>query len=289
MVPVIGLVQVGSQGMADRYTYIPLIGPVISVVWLVTEKWGTWNKLTKALLILLTTLILAACLGRTHFQLQFWKNSDRLFQHTIEVTGENPRAEYILGLGLEHEGKVEEAMMHYRNAITSQPRVKDAFAAMGRVFAQRGQWAEATATYFTMLDDDPNDFAAHLGLASALPHVGRAAEAIGQLQAAIQHCPNTAEALNNLAWTLATSPEAGLRDGPQAVELAKRACDLTSQQETTTFGTLAAAYAEAGRYDEAIATAEKACALAQKKNETQLFQKNQELLDRYRNHQAARE
>ena len=288
MVPVIGLVQVGSQGMADRYTYIPLIGPVISLVWLVSEKWGS-RFFPKLLFTILIPVILAASILQTRHQLQFWKNTDILFRHTVEVTGENPRAEYILGLGLEHEGRINEAMVHYRNAMTSQPRVKGAFCAMARLLGQRGQWTETAQTYFIMLQDDPNDFNAHLGLATALPHLGRMAEAEIHLQAAVQNCPDEPDALNNLAWTLAGSENAELRDGSKAVKYAERACELTGHQETTIIGTLAAAYAEAGRFDDAISTAQKACDLAAKKGETNLAQRNQELLERYRAHQTANE
>jgi hypothetical protein len=288
MVPVIGLVQVGSQGMADRYTYIPLIGPVISLVWLVAETWGS-KAINKIMLAILTVVILAASLRQTRHQLQFWKNTTSLFRHTIEVTGENTRAEYILGLGLENEGRNAEAMVHYRNAITSQPRIKEAFCAMARLRGQQGEWPETAQIYATMLEDDPNDFTAHLGLVTALPHLGRDSEAVLHLKEAIQTCPNTAEALNNLAWSLATSPEAELRNGSQAVEFAKRACALTGYGEIIVVGTLAAAYAEAGRFDEAVATAQMACDLAAKKGETPLLQKNQELRERYQKHQTARE
>ena len=95
--------------------------------------------------------------------------------------------------------------------------------------------------------------------------------------------------MNNLAWTLATSGEAGLRDGAQAVQYAKRACELTHYQETVPVGTLAAAYAEAGRFDEAIATAQRACTLAEKSGEPELLKRNQELLELYRAHQPYHE
>ncbi len=288
MVPVIGLVQVGSQGMADRYTYIPLIGPVISLVWLVAEKWPA-KILPRSLLAVLTTVILAGCIFQTRYQLQFWKNSETLSQHTIDVTGENPRAEYILGLGLERKGDIRGAMVHYRNAITSQPTVMEAFYAIGRLLSQQGNWTDAAKTYSAMLANDSSDFAGHLGLAMILQHLGRNAEAATHLKAATQTCPDAPDALNNLAWTLATSEAAGLRDGAQAVKFAERACDLTHYQETIMVGTLAAAYAEAGRFDDAIATAQRACALASEHGEQELLKKNQELLELYRRHQPYRE
>jgi hypothetical protein len=97
------------------------------------------------------------------------------------------------------------------------------------------------------------------------------------------------ETLNNLAWRLATSPDAKVRDGARAVQLAERACKLTSNKTTIYLGTLAATYAEAGRFDEAMATAQKACDLAAQHGETNLLQKNQKLLELYRQHQPYRE
>jgi Flp pilus assembly protein TadD len=288
MMPVIGFVQVGSQGMADRYTYLPLIGPVISVVWLAAEAWRT-GIFAKGLLTGLVTVILAASLCQTRQQLSFWKNTETLCRHTIEVTGQNPRAEYITGIGLEHEGRIAEAIVHYRNAISSQPTVKEAYNALGRLFSQQGQWTAAEYAYVLMLGNNPNDFNSHLGLVTTLPHLGRSNEVKSHLQAAVQNCPDEPEALNNLAWTLATSGTADLRDGSQAVKYAERACKLTGNLKTVVVGTLAAAYAEAGRFEDAIATAQKACDLAAKNGETNLRQRNQELLELYRQHQAYHE
>ena len=288
MVPVIGLVQVGSQGMADRYTYLPLIGPAISLIWLLMEKCAKPITARWACGIFLG-LGLCAALAQTRHQLSFWKNTEALCQRTIEVTGENPHAEYILGLSLENEGRLAEAMKHYANAIASQPRIREAFYALGRLFGQQGRWDKAELAFTLALGDNPNDFTAHLGLATALPHLNRVADAKTNLQAAIQLCPEAADALNNLAWALATSTEAELRDGPRAVTLAQRACELTGHQETIMVGTLGAAYAEVGKFDEAIAAARSACDLATKAHAEELLAMNKKLLQCYQQHQPYRD
>ena len=95
--------------------------------------------------------------------------------------------------------------------------------------------------------------------------------------------------LNNLAWLLATCPDAHLRDGVQAVQYAERACELTHSGVTILVGTLAAAYAEAGRFEEAVATAQKACALASRTGDPELLKRNQELLALYLKHQPYHE
>ena len=110
-----------------------------------------------------------------------------------------------------------------------------------------------------------------------------------QLNEALRLNPDSTEALNNLAWMLAASSQAELRDGQRAVELARHACELTKFQKTIFIGTLAAAYAEAGKFNDAIATAQRACDLAAKNGEANLLQRNQELLEQYQRHQTARE
>jgi hypothetical protein len=288
MLPVIGLVQVGGQGMADHYTYIPMIGPVISLVWLAAEKWDA-GRIARVLLTMAAVVVLAANIVVTRHQLQHWKNTVSLFQHTVAVTGENTMAEYILGLGLEHEGRISEAMVHYRIAMTSNPTIKEAFYRMGVRLVQMEKWAEAEQVYSTLLTYLPDDMTGHLGLAVTLPHLGRKTEAIEHLRAVLQQDPDDPDVLNNLAWTLATDSNAGLRDGGEAVRLAEQACELTHYQKTICIGTLAAAYAEAGRFDNAILTAEKACALASAAGDQGLLKKNQELLALYQKRQPYHE
>jgi tetratricopeptide (TPR) repeat protein len=207
----------------------------------------------------------------------------------VAVTGENTMAEYILGLGLEHEGRISEAMVHYRIAMTSNPTIKEAFYRMGVRLVQMEKWAEAEQVYSTLLTYLPDDMTGHLGLAVTLPHLGRKTEAIEHLRAVLQQDPDDPDVLNNLAWTLATDSNAGLRDGGEAVRLAEQACELTHYQKTICIGTLAAAYAEAGRFDNAILTAEKACALASAAGDQGLLKKNQELLALYQKRQPYHE
>ena len=111
---------------------------------------------------------------------------------------------------------------------------------------------------------------------------GDYAGAVAQYRRALQLDPEQADVLNNLAWLLATCPAASPRNGPEAVRLAQQACELTRFRRTIMVGTLAAAYAEAGRFAEAVATAQKACALAAEEGDRALLARNQELLELYR-------
>jgi tetratricopeptide (TPR) repeat protein len=119
--------------------------------------------------------------------------------------------------------------------------------------------------------------------------LGQFQDAVGHYHEALRLNPDSTGALNNLAWLLATCSDASVRNGARAVQLAERACQLTDYRQTLFVGTLAAAYAEAGRFDDAIATAEKAVRLAEQNHELELLQKNRELLELYRAHRAYHE
>ena len=111
---------------------------------------------------------------------------------------------------------------------------------------------------------------------------GQTREAVQCFQDALEIDPDSTEALNNLAWIMAANCDPAIRNGARAVEYAERACRLTQFKQTTMVGTLAAAYAEAGRFTDAAATAEKACALAAQNGEQGLLDKNRQLLELYR-------
>jgi Flp pilus assembly protein TadD len=262
-----------------------LIGPVISLVWLVAEFFQS----RKILLSAAAAIVLVACAGLASRQLQFWDNTVALFEHNVAVTPENASAHYTLGLGLEHAGDTNRALVCYRVATAIFPGDIEAHRNLAHLLCQQGYWTAAEKECDTLLALNPNDSASHLSLAQVAGHLGRADEAVFHLNEALRLNPDFVEAMNNLAWMLATSPEANLRNGARAVELAKRACELTHYKKTICIGTLAAAQAEAGRFDDEISMAQKACALAEKSGEPNLLQRNRELLALYRQHQPYHE
>jgi tetratricopeptide (TPR) repeat protein len=288
MLPVIGLVQVGQQAMADRYTYIPLIGPVAGLVWLVSE-WAGKMPARKFLLAPSAVILLAACAIAARRQVEFWENSVSLFQHAIAVTTDNSAAQYSLGIGLERGGLTNAAMVQYRIAAAMNPLDTLARGNLAHLLREQGRWAEAADQYSAILRVNPNNLPAELTLGQTLSQMGRTVEAVFHFETALRIDPDSAEALNNLAWTLATCPDSNIRNGARAVQLAGRACELTDYKKTMMVGTLAAAQAEAGRFDDAMAVAQKAVALAQKNGEPDLLQKNQALLELYRQHKAYRD
>ncbi|HEU6447286.1 MAG TPA: tetratricopeptide repeat protein [Verrucomicrobiae bacterium] len=310
-VPVIGLVQIGETAMADRYTYLPLIGISIALVWLVARggrssttpqitglaeldppKFPVNNSLLrKSFLAVATACILAALIILTSRQLQFWRNTVSLFEHTIAVTRENPSAEFCLASGFEHENRLNDAAAHYRIATEIAPDDFQARYNLAICLDKLGDYSGALA------EDEPllasgykrDDFAAHANFADVFMHSGRYDEAVSQLETALRLNPDSTEVLNNFAWLLATCPDAKIRDGKRAVELAERACKLSDDKQTVCIGTLAAAYAEANEFDDAIATAQRAIARAQANGETDLAQRNRQLLKIYQAHKPFRE
>jgi tetratricopeptide (TPR) repeat protein len=286
--PIIGIVQVGEQSMADRYTYLPLIGPVVALVWTATDIFSR-GRGGKIFLATATTIILTALIILTARQLEFWRNTISLFEHNVAVTPANASAHFTLGLGLEHASDTNRAIVCYRVAKTLEPGDLQTRRNLAGLLHRQRHFAAAENECNELLALQPDDFAAHLCLAGVFAAQGRADESIFQLNEAVRLNPDSVEALNNLAWALATSSRAEVRDGTRAVELARHACELTKFQKTIFIGTLGAAYAEAGNFDAAMATAQRACAVATKNGEPVLLQKNQELLERYRAHQPVRE
>jgi tetratricopeptide (TPR) repeat protein len=286
--PVIGLVQVGEQSMADRYTYLPLVGPVIAVVWTLAELFSR-TRAGKIILSGAAVLILLTLAVLSERQLQFWRNTISLFEHNLAVTPDNASAHFTLGIGLEHAGETNRALACYRAAKKLAPADVQTRRNLASLLLQQGELAAAETEYGELLALNPDDFSTHASFAQLLAAQGRDADALFQLNEAVRLNPDSGDALNNLAWTLATTPHAEWRDVVRAGQLAQHACELTQFQTTRYLGTLAAAQAAAGKFDEAIVTAQRACELATKNGETDLLHANQELLARYRAHQTATE
>jgi tetratricopeptide (TPR) repeat protein len=291
MLPVIGLIQVGEQAMADRYTYIPLIGPVIALVWLACELTSSRITHHASRLALGTTAvaILALCAFLTRQQVGHWHNTLTLFEHAVAVTGGNPSCQFSTGLGLEQEGFTNQAIVHYRVAMAIEPRDPQSHYNLARLLREQGFLDAAIKEYERARTLNPADVLIELNLARTLSQAGQTGESAGHFEAALRLDPNSIEALNNLAWLLATSPEAQCRDGQRAAQFAQRACELTHFKQPILVGTLAAAYAEAGRFAAAIDAAQKACALADASGDAALAEKNRQLLELYRKDQPFHE
>jgi protein O-mannosyl-transferase len=417
LVPVIGLVQVGKQSWADRYTYLPHIGLFLLIVWGISEVVARW-KWSRPIAIAAAGLALAACGLATVRQRTYWRNTKTLFEHALAVTSDNYVAYTVVGNALIDDGKLPEAIEQCQRALQISPDYPEAHNTLGNIYTRQQKYTEATASYNAAIRSDPTYADAHAGLSDALikqgdfagaeahgrealrltpmhlpamfclatalhkqnklaeaadyyrqilalnpnlftPHrylgnvlvaQGKPQEAAAQFQMALkirpadidtrvvlgvmllgnnrtdeaaaqfreavrlqptnslanyqlalihqgrkeprpaieyfrqalQAQPDWAESLNNLAWILAANPDATLRNGPEAVTLAERACQLTNYKEAFLIGTLAAAYAEAGRFPEAVTAAEKARTIALAAGQKEVAQSNLELLELYK-------
>ena len=439
LVPVIGLVQVGNQSMADRYTYVPLIGLFVMLVWGAYEI-TVHCRHQAAALSAVALMVVLACMGVTRRQISHWRDDESVWQHALAIARGNDLAHLHLGIALGDKGRLEEAVGHFEEAIRLRPQDADAYSRLAYALAKQRRLAEAVQEYEKALRLNPANAELHNDLALTLARQGRAEEAIehytealrlkagfteahynlgltlagrgqyakasahfqaalrldpkqakasqklaqalaaqrkleqaitpyreavksnpsdpqahrelgrvlleaGQVEEAVAECaeaarlePRSAEAqyqlgaalarkgetekaarqfelaleldptlaaahyalgiicqqrrlmpealkhwrealrlaprwadpLNNLAWALATDPRSELRDGVEAVELALRAVELAGTNHVGVLDTLAAAYAEAGRFGEASATARQAQAAALAQGQAQL-------------------
>jgi tetratricopeptide (TPR) repeat protein len=359
LLPVVGIIQVGDQAHADRYTYLPQIGIYLAVTWL-AAKWPASRMAFGGLM----TAVLAVLMICAWKQTAYWRDSETLWtralacaadnvvargnlgaallqkgradeaitqlQHALQINPNSMRVHFSLATAFVQRGKVdqaiaefrnalqinpnyaqahynlgnvllqkgrvdeaaahyqqalqiapgyaqahnnlgdvflrkgrvEEAILHYQRALQSDPECAPAYVNLGGILLQRGKADEAIVHFQKALQIKPGFAEAHKSLGNALRQKGRVEEAISQFQQALQLEPDQPEVQNNLAWLLATGPQASLRNGERAVQLAQRANELAGGKNPILLRTLAAALAEAGRFDDATRSAHKAIEMA---------------------------
>ena len=247
LAPVIGLVQAGSQSMADRYTYVPSIGIFVAVVWGVHALTARWRR-QAIILGAVAAAVLASCTFLTHRQIAYWATSESLFRHALAVTKDNWLAHDNLGNALSKDpGRQREAIAEYEAALRIRPDSAEARNNLGIALAQTGDAADALAQYEEALRLKPNDSEAHYNLGNALRRAGRLPDAIAQYEETLRLNPDSSTAHNNLGSVLL---EAG-RPGeaiPEYQEALRLKPDLFEARNN-----LGLALAETGRLGEAAA------------------------------------
>ncbi len=203
-------------------------------------------------------------------------------------------ANYFVGNSLLNQNRVDEAIDHFQKALALDSESASFRVGLGAAYCKTGRVNEAIIQFQNALEIEPNLAEAHYDLGYSLVQMGRVDEAMIHFQKALEIEPDFAEVHdstenNNFAWSLATNPEASKRNGALAVTLAEGACRRTHYQVTIMVGTLAAAYAEAGRFEDVISTVQKAITLARQNDESDLLQKDQELLALYLRHKPYHE
>ena len=198
LVPVIGLVQVGNQSMADRYTYISLIGIFIIVAWGMTDIFSRLRK-QKTLLALLAGMAIASSMVCTWLQTQNWQNSTTLLKHAINVTHNNSMAHYTFGQALDQQGRLEEAVIQYNKAIKIRPKFAMAHNNLGAALSRKGELKEAIYHFNEAVNIHPDYAKAHNNLATVLLTQGKFEEALSHYREAIRINPEDECTRKNLA------------------------------------------------------------------------------------------
>jgi len=211
------------------------------------------------------------------------------YQQALRLKPDHAAAINNLGNALAAAGRTDEAIAQYQAALRLKPDYVDAHMNLGLALAASGRTDEAIAHHREALRLEPNHAKARYNLGSALAGSGRADEAIEHYQRLLELMPDSIEALNDLAWLLATRETAQGGDPARAIALAQRARELSGEDDAQCLDTLAAAYAAAGRYPDAVVTAEKSIQLAESTGQTALARNIQSRLDLYRAGRPSRE
>lgn len=193
VLPVIGIIQVGAQARADRYTYIPMIGLSLMFAWSLADVWLRWPRL-RPVLAGLCAAACVACLAVTWRQVSYWENGVTLFRHAIEVTPPNANAHWCLGKEWQQELMYDEAIAEYHKALAINPREVGAMVDLGRVLAREGHIDETIDLWTAAVRLKPHDPEAHNGLGQLLASEGHPNEALAEFAAAIRLKPDYAEA-----------------------------------------------------------------------------------------------
>ena len=245
LIPVIGLVQVGQQSLADRYTYIPYIGLFIIIGWGLPELFSKWPQrkiaLGSSMVIVLTTLGICS-----HQQVSFWKNSFTLFSHAIEVTQNNYIAYNNLGAAYNSLGRYQDAMESYKQAIKIEPDYTKAYINLGAAYNSLGRYRDAVETYKQVLRISPDYADAYINLGVTCYKLGRYQDAIESYKRAIKIKPDDALAHYNLG--VACNSLGRYQD---AIEAYKQAVRL-KPGDTETHYNLGLDYLKVGDKDSAL-------------------------------------
>lgn len=204
LVPVIGIIQVGKQGMADRYTYIPLIGVFVCCAWGANELLAGLRS-GKTVLAAVGILVTTACVLATQKQVKYWRNDFTLFEHALTVTPNNPVAHHLIGADLQEQHKYDLALTHFRAAVESDPNFVDAYCSLGFTLYAIGKMDEAIEQYQTAIRLNPWHAQAHTSLGALLWMRGRRTEAVEHYAEALQLRPDLAMAHYNMGIALSAS------------------------------------------------------------------------------------
>jgi tetratricopeptide (TPR) repeat protein len=246
LVPMIGIVQVGSQPMADRYTYLPEIGLYIAITWGAIAFLESWRYKWEGFVIA-GLLIIAALTTRSYLQASYWRNSETLWSHTLDVTHDNYIAQNNLAGVLMEKGQVDKAIAHYRQAVEIAPAEALVLSNLGSALVRKGQVDEGIAQLQKALQIDPGYADAYSFMGSALINKGQVDAAIGYYQKAVQLNTSDPAAYNNLGIISLRSDQPD-----QAIEYYKKAVAMKPSSAEMRYN-LGNAFARKESWKDAIA------------------------------------
>jgi len=241
LVPVIGIVQVGSQAYADRYMYLPHIGIFIMAAWGLAAccrrpavRWAAIPAVCVAL---------AACGAATFFQTRYWRDSATLFQHALATGNDGAIVRSNLAMGLDEQGRRDEALHHLREALRLNPDAVNVLSNLGKTLGDRNELDEARAHLEKAVQRDPKHADARNNLGGILLKQGRVAEALSHLREAVALAPASAGSRNNLGLAL---QQTGQVDEARAQFEKAIACEPESPNAYNNLGRLCFAQGDAG-------------------------------------------
>ena len=201
LLPVIGIVQVGDQAMADRYTYVPLIGIFVILAWGLPELFEKWH-IRKVGFVICAALFLPMLMITTWLQVRHWSDNISFYEHMIKVTDNNFMAHYNLGVYLAEHEQIDAAITQYQKALSIKPGHADANNNLGNALVIKGRYKEAIPYYTNALDRVPDDPEINNNLGVALIHAKKNEQAIRHFKLALKLRPDYIEAQQNLKKAL---------------------------------------------------------------------------------------
>ncbi len=286
LIPVIGILQVGLQGHADRYTYLPQIGLSIAVVWLVCDVTRKCRA-QKIILGVSGVLVVGTLSILSGKQTAHWRDTETLWRHTLAVTPDNDVAHTGLGGFLFVRGQVDDAIDHYERALRLRDGNVAAHFGLARALAARQKIDAAISHLQRTLEIQPDYIVASNDLGVLLASKGEIKEAVTAWRQTLSFDPDNPDAANNIAWVESTAADTDLRDGREALELARRAI-RSGGENPVVLRTLAAVQAENGQFPEAIASCQRGEELARKNGDQAMAESLRQCAESFRRGEALR-
>jgi protein O-mannosyl-transferase len=261
LVPVIGLVQVGSQAIADRYMYIPMVGLLIIIGWTVKELIGD-NRSKQIAAAVLAAIVLCGSVALTRTQVRYWKNNLALFGHAVNVTDNNPFAETNYGHALYRAGNTSEGMMHLYKAVRINPNFSASRDTLGNVLMEEDKISEAIACFEESIRRDKQCKSGYINLGAALSKQGKYDEAIKYINKALELDPQYEDARSKIGTALLLSgkPKEAIAEFNEGLK--------TSTDRMEVYVNLAIAYSRLGNNEQSMEYCVKAMRLQSDNSET---------------------